>query len=72
MRKAFFLSTVVLCLTAVLTPAALAAEMALAPEAPQVCYPTSITRSDDGSELKKLYDLASPVLTLSRTVSITR
>ena len=57
MRKAFFLSTVVLCLTAVLTPAALAAEMALAPEAPQVCYPTAITRSDDGSELKKLYDL---------------
>ena len=55
--KAFFLSAVVLCLTAVLTPAVLAAEMALAPEAPQVCYPTAITRSDDGSELKKLYDL---------------
>ena len=23
----------------------------------QVCYPTSITRSEDGTELKKIYDL---------------
>ena len=23
----------------------------------EVCYPTSITRSEDGTELRKLYDL---------------
>lgn len=28
-----------------------------AAELPEVCYPTSISRSEDGTELKKLYDL---------------
>lgn len=44
----------VLCLTAALTPAAMAAE---APEV-QVCYPTSVTQSEDGSEIRKIYDLS--------------
>lgn len=35
-----------------LAPSANAAEL------PEVCYPTSITQSEDGTELKKIYDLA--------------
>ncbi|OUQ61344.1 hypothetical protein B5E56_04335 [Flavonifractor sp. An112] len=38
-------------------PAALAAESMGAGASAQVCYPTSITRSEDGTELKKIYDL---------------
>ena len=54
MKKLFTICAAVLCLTAALTPAAMAAE---APEV-QVCYPTSVTRSEDGSEIRKVYDLS--------------
>ena len=52
MKKLFTICAAVLCLTAALTPAAMAAE------APEVCYPTSVTRSEDGSEIRKVYDLS--------------
>ena len=54
MKKLFTICAAVLCLTAALTPAAMAAE---APEV-QVCYPTSVTRNEDGSEIRKVYDLS--------------
>ena len=31
---------------------------ALAAEAPQVCYPSSVTRAEDGSEVRKIYELS--------------
>lgn len=54
MKKLFTICAAVLCLTATLTPAAMAAET---PEV-QVCYPTSVTRSEDGTEIRKIYDLS--------------
>ena len=54
MKKLFTICAAVLCLTAALTPAAMAAET---PEV-QVCYPTSVTQSEDGSEIRKIYDLS--------------
>ena len=47
-----------LLMAAALLPTALAAEPF--PEAPevQVCYPTSVTRSEDGTEIRKVYDLS--------------
>ncbi len=54
MKKLFTICAAALSLTAALTPAAMAAE---APEV-QVCYPTSVTRSEDGSEIRKVYDLS--------------
>ena len=53
MKKLFTICAAVLCLTAALTPATMAAET---PEV-QVCYPTSVTQSEDGSEIRKIYDL---------------
>ncbi len=41
-----------LALTASLTSSALAAV-----QPPAVCYPNSVTRSEDGSEIRKTYDL---------------
>ena len=41
-----------LALAASLAPAVLAAEP------PNVCYPTSVTRSEDGTEIRKVYDLS--------------
>lgn len=68
-----------LLMAAALLPTALAAEPL--PEVPevQVCYPTSVTRSEDGTEIRKVYDLSpeqdprrvSPGLTSSRTASTT-
>ena len=46
-----------LTLTMALCPAALAADLGSAATTAQVCYPTSINRSEDGTELKKIYDL---------------
>ena len=67
-----------LLIAAALLPTALAAEPF--PEVPevQVCYPTSVTRSEDRAEIRKVYDL-SPERTLpvshgrtsSRTASAT-
>ena len=47
-----------LLVAAALLPTALAAEPF--PEMPevQVCYPTSVTRSEDGTEIRKVYDLS--------------
>ena len=74
MKRALTLCAAVLCLTMALAPTAMAAEA----DEVEVCYPTSITRSEDGTELRKLYDLArrtipraSPGLTLSRMASTT-
>lgn len=53
MRRAMIFCAAALCLLTALTPAALAAEITEA----QVCYPTAITRNEDGTELRKLYDL---------------
>ena len=47
-----------LCLTLALTPTALAADFEPAVPDAKVCYPTSIVRNDDGTELKKIYDLS--------------
>lgn len=51
MKRFLVLLTSALMLTAALAPAALAAETA-------ACYPTAMTRSEDGAELRKIYDLA--------------
>lgn len=53
MKRALTLCAAVLCLTMVLAPTALAAGT----DAVEVCYPTAITQSEDGTELRKLYDL---------------
>ena len=45
------------CLLALALAAALAPS-ALAAEPPIVCYPTSVTRSEGGTEIRKVYDLA--------------
>lgn len=52
MKRAFSLCAAALMLTLALPVSALAAETAA------VCYPTSVTRSEDGTEMKKIYDLA--------------
>lgn len=56
MKRKFALCAAALCLSMALVPSALAAEAAVA-AAPQVWYPTSVTQSEDGTELKKFYDL---------------
>lgn len=53
MRRAMMLCAAVLCLTMTLAPTALAAGT----DEVEVCYPTAITQSEDGTELRKLYDL---------------
>ena len=57
MKRMLSLCAAVLCLTMALAPTALAADFETAPPNAKVCYPTSIVRSDDGTELKKIYDL---------------
>lgn len=57
MKRVMTLCVLVLTLTMALCPAALAADLGSAATAAQVCYPTSISRSEDGTELKKIYDL---------------
>lgn len=47
-----------LLLTMTLAPAAFAAEVMTSVETAQVCYPTAVTRSEDGTEIRKLYDLS--------------
>ena len=53
MKRAMTLCAAALCLTMALTPTALAADTGEA----EVHYPTAITQSEDGTELRKLYDL---------------
>ena len=55
MKRVMTLCVLVLTLTMALCPAALAADLGSAATAAQVCYPTSISRSEDGTELKKIY-----------------
>ena len=47
-----------LLMAAALLPTALAAEPFPAVPEVQVCYPTSVTRSADGTEIRKVYDLS--------------
>ena len=55
MKRTMTLCAAVLCLTMALSPAALAA----GPTAEsQACYPTAVYQSEDGTELKKIYDLS--------------
>ena len=53
MKRKIVLWAAVLCLTMALSPAVLAAE----PTQAEVCYPTAVTQSEDGTELRKMYDL---------------
>ena len=53
MKRKITLLAAVLCLTMALSPAALAAE----PTQAEVCYPTAVTQSEDGTELRKMYAL---------------
>lgn len=55
MRRAMMLCAAVLCLTMTLAPTALAAGT----NEVEICYPTAITQSEDGTELRKLYDLGT-------------
>ena len=53
MKHTLIPSLLALALAASLAPSALAAE-----SPPTVCYPTSVTRSEDGTEIRKVYDLS--------------
>ena len=53
MRRAMMLCAAVLCLTMTLAPTALAAGT----HEVEICYTTALTQSEDGTELRKLYDL---------------
>ena len=55
MKRTIALCAAALCLTMALAPAAMAADPATSQ--PEICYPSAITRSEDGTELRKLYDL---------------
>ena len=60
MKRKFALCAAALCLTMALAPSALAAEAGMAEvgTTSQVCYPTSVTRSEDGTEIRRYYDLS--------------
>ena len=58
MKRMLSLCAAALCLTLALTPTALAADFEAAVLNAKVCYPTAIVRNDDGTELKKIYDLS--------------
>ena len=58
MKRMISLCAAALCLTLALTPTALAADFEPAVPNAKVCYPTAIVRGDDGTELKKIYDLS--------------
>ena len=58
MKRMLPLCAAALCLTLTLTPTALAADFEPAVPNAKVCYPTAIVRGDDGTELKKIYDLS--------------
>ena len=61
MKRKLALCAAVLCLTMALAPSAFAAESVTVSQSsppPEVCYPTSVTRSEDGTEIRKVYDLS--------------
>ena len=49
MKRTLFLLLIAVLLAASMSPVALAAE---------VCYPTSVTQNEDGTEIRKFYDLS--------------
>ena len=55
MKRLTTVCALALALTMALAPAAHAAEWA---DPAQVCYPTSVTRNEDGTEIRKIYDLS--------------
>ena len=60
MKRKLALCAAVLCLTMALSPSAFAAESVVISQLsapPEVCYPTSVSRSEDGTEIRKYYDL---------------
>ena len=60
MKRKLTLCAAVLCLTMALSPSAFAAESVVISQSsapPEVCYPTSVSRSEDGTEIRKYYDL---------------
>ena len=58
MKKIAAICASALLLAAALAPSALAAEAPNTIDSSQVCYPTSVTRSEDGNEIRKIYDLS--------------
>lgn len=54
MKKVTAICAMALILTMALTPAAFAAELTPSP----ACYPVSTTRSEDGTEIRRVYDLS--------------
>ena len=58
MKRKLAFCVAALCLTMALAPSALAAEPAALSPSAQVCYPTSVSRSEDGTEIRKYYDLS--------------
>ena len=60
MKRKLALCAAVLCLTMALSPSAFAAESVVISQSsapPEVCYPTSVSRNEDGTEIRKYYDL---------------
>ena len=60
MKRKLALCAAVLCLTMALSPSAFAAESVVISQSsapPEICYPTSVSRSEDGTEIRKYYDL---------------
>ena len=60
MKRKLALCAAVLCLTMALSPSDFAAESVVISQSsapPEVCYPTSVSRSEDGTEIRKYYDL---------------
>ena len=57
MKRVPLLCVLALALTMALAPSAFAAETVSAADMAQVCYPTAVTRSEDGTEIRKFYDL---------------
>ena len=55
MKKLSVICALALALTMALVPSAAAAEWA---GPAQVCYPTSVTQNEDGTEIRKFYDLS--------------
>ena len=58
MKRKLAFCVAAMCLTMALAPSALAVETTASSPSPQVCYPTSVSRSEDGTEIRKYYDLS--------------
>ena len=58
MKRVSAIVATVMALSITLIPSALAAEAPATNELAQVCYPSSVTVSEDNSEIRKMYDLS--------------